>query len=43
MEHKITERASEVPNKRGEEMDNGEMSSKKCKTKGKAQNKRILQ
>ena len=32
MEHKNTERASKVPNKRG---GNGEMSSKKCKTKGK--------
>ena len=40
MEHKNTERASEVPNKRG---GNGEMPSKNCKTKGKAQNKRILQ
>ena len=40
MEHKNTERASEVPNKGG---GNGEISSKKCKTKDKAQNKRILQ
>ena len=36
MEHKITERDSKVPNKRG---GNGEMSSNRYKTKDKAQNK----
>ena len=40
MEHKITEKSSEVPNKRGGDH---EMSNEKYKTEGKAQNKRIFQ
>ena len=39
MEHKKTERASEVPNKRG---GNGEISSRKCKTK-EYSNKQIME